>query len=377
VDFAGGGIWGVHGEIDRCIVTGNTCNSGGGIAKCNGLIQNTLVYGNTAVVHGSAINNCDGIIRNCTLIGGDVGQRALVSNCDGVFENTILGCTSGELFYQHTAVMQFCCYPGATGQTNCPDAPRFVDPNNGDYHLLADSPCINACDLNHIPADGETDLDGRPRQIGSAVDMGAYEFNHRPVADAGGDQTVYAWLDGWADVRLDGTGSADTEDHSLECFWYNDANERIATGMQTDMVLGVGEHTFHLVVSDGIDDSEPDTCTVTVVAARGTSAKMLPSAINTKSKRPRVLGRIEFAGPQQPKLDSDQAMLLLIDQVEVRALQQKLVYSEEDTAWYLFGMFDSAAVMSNLPAADQVEVTLVSCLNSGQWVYGMDAVKIK
>ena len=44
----------------------------------------------------------------------------------------------------------------------------------GDFHLLSNSPCINVG--NNASVVGGTDLDGNPRLIGSAVDMGAYEY---------------------------------------------------------------------------------------------------------------------------------------------------------------------------------------------------------
>lgn len=52
--------------------------------------------------------------------------------------------------------------------------PKFADPNNGDFRLAADSPAINAGD-NSAPGLPMTDLDGHPRVVGSAVDIGAFE----------------------------------------------------------------------------------------------------------------------------------------------------------------------------------------------------------
>ncbi|HUU96658.1 MAG TPA: choice-of-anchor Q domain-containing protein, partial [Phycisphaerae bacterium] len=61
-----------------------------------------------------------------------------------------------------------------TGSDNTDTDPLFDDPDNGDYHLTGDSPCIDAGDNNAVSV--ITDLDGKPRIVGDAVDMGAYEF---------------------------------------------------------------------------------------------------------------------------------------------------------------------------------------------------------
>jgi hypothetical protein len=50
-----------------------------------------------------------------------------------------------------------------------------VDGN--DFHLLQESPCINAGDPNFVPEPNETDIDGEPRVMLGRVDMGADEFN--------------------------------------------------------------------------------------------------------------------------------------------------------------------------------------------------------
>ena len=79
--------------------------------------------------------------------------------------------------------------PGCTlmwGAGNIDADPLFVDPGywddnevwvEGDYHLLPDSPCIDAGDPNHPYDPNETDLDGKPRIINGRIDMGAYEYS--------------------------------------------------------------------------------------------------------------------------------------------------------------------------------------------------------
>jgi hypothetical protein len=51
--------------------------------------------------------------------------------------------------------------------------PQFVDASKGDYHEAAGSPTIDAGAVDQL---GALDLDGNPRALGSAPDIGAYEF---------------------------------------------------------------------------------------------------------------------------------------------------------------------------------------------------------
>jgi hypothetical protein len=65
---------------------------------------------------------------------------------------------------------------GVIGQNgNITGDPMFVDSANGDYHLGAGSPAINAGD-GSVPNLPMTDLDGNPRVVGSKADIGAFEF---------------------------------------------------------------------------------------------------------------------------------------------------------------------------------------------------------
>jgi hypothetical protein len=57
------------------------------------------------------------------------------------------------------------------GDGNFDTDPLFYDSFEGDYHLLGNSPCINAGDPNtQLPYD----IDGNPRT--SPPDVGAYEW---------------------------------------------------------------------------------------------------------------------------------------------------------------------------------------------------------
>jgi hypothetical protein len=160
---AGGGIWGVHGLIENCVVYNNTALWGGGIAKSNGIIRNCLVFDNQSP-NATGLNNCDGTIVNCTVISDQT--MPLLRSCDGIIKNCILR-TPGTVFDTCTAVVSYSCFPGATGTGNISFDPMFVDAVGGDYHLLPESPCIDAGD----PA---SDYSHEPWPNGSRIDMGAY-----------------------------------------------------------------------------------------------------------------------------------------------------------------------------------------------------------
>src|SRR5262249_242710 len=53
--------------------------------------------------------------------------------------------------------------------------PLFVDTQNNDLHLMSASSCVNAgtAAAPNLPA---TDMEGNPRIVGTAPDLGAYEF---------------------------------------------------------------------------------------------------------------------------------------------------------------------------------------------------------
>jgi len=143
------------------------------------------------------------------------------------------------------------------------------------FHLLPGSPCINAGDPGYIVQPGETDLDGKPRVIAGRIDMGAYEFNHIPVADAGPNRNIEAQGHWGAIVTLDGTGSSDadstpgTSDDITDFNWYEidpcdpNADVLLGSGQIIDCNLSMGEHIIVLEVIDRAGAS--DTSEVIII----------------------------------------------------------------------------------------------------------------
>jgi hypothetical protein len=85
--------------------------------------------------------------------------------------------------------------------------------------------------------------------------MGAYEFNHRPIANAGADQTVYAGLDGKAKVTLDGTGSFDEDSQPLSYRWSWRIGDREFTTSGGDGIINMLD--FALLAKKWLQDEKP------------------------------------------------------------------------------------------------------------------------
>jgi hypothetical protein len=94
-----------------------------------------------------------------------------------------------------------CTTPLPAGPGNIAVPPLLLNAGGGDYHLLSNSPCINAGDNGYVAT--ATDFYGSPRIQGRVVDMGADEYQ-TPASILS-----YAWAQQYG-IPTD--GSADFED---------------------------------------------------------------------------------------------------------------------------------------------------------------------
>ena len=163
-DYSGGGVYAesYHGITltNNTIMENSSSNNGGGV-----LIS---LYENTSIA--SIYNN---VIWYNT---ADSEGKDLYINNDrnGDFLPSIVNLFNND--FDQSAAGTFIKLPFPIDPSNLVNAdPLFVDPLNGDYHLTATSPCINAGD-NNAPELPEFDKDGQPRIIDGTVDMGAYEY---------------------------------------------------------------------------------------------------------------------------------------------------------------------------------------------------------
>ena len=219
----------------------------------------------------------------------------------------------------------------------------------------------------------DTDLDGNPRIVNDIIDMGAYEFNHIPIADAGDDREVYACIDSIAEVTLDGSDSNDIDGDELSYYWSWMIDDQVydANGVNPTIELPAGGHVIELIVNDGIEDSEPNEVVITVIGPIEADLYIVPRVINRNSR-----GRFVMAIITLPegigKDDIDGEFTLLPGEI---AAERQLV-REVEAIVKVFALFSRSDLMDAVAANGRVELTIVGRLKSGQCVYGADSVRI-
>jgi len=118
------------------------------------------------------------------------GGGVLLSESDPILTNSIIWDNSPESIYLGNNPNYSVSQPIITysdiegdweGEVNIDIDPLFIDLENGDYTLQEGSPCIDAGTAD-IDGDGEDDITDF---IGSAPDMGAYEFGDSSEIMAG------------------------------------------------------------------------------------------------------------------------------------------------------------------------------------------------
>jgi hypothetical protein len=233
--YGGGGMHnGVgHPIVLNCTFIGNSAKSGGGICNHNSVPKltnckfstNSADYGggmsnhtsaptllncifswNTSIYGGGLNNNGESFpkLTNCTFAANSATNGNALACYDyhnyispSVLQvsNCILWDGGDEIWNNDgstIAITYSDVGSGWPGEGNIDVDPCFVEPGywdangawiDGDYHLLPDSPCIDAGDPNYIPELNETDLDGKPRVINCRVDMGTYEYDQLVPAE--------------------------------------------------------------------------------------------------------------------------------------------------------------------------------------------------
>jgi len=325
--------------ICRNIIKNNTALAGAGIMTYfgNPTINDNLIYNNSAYIGGGLVLLASGNLINNTIVGNDAsltiegetgiagnvyalsdpdfggGQYLIANNiiCNAKSGYGILMSGSGGLIISNNVwnnspenYIEENMQTGSIGQGrgtnktgrngNISENPLFVDPNNHDYHLQSDSPCIGAGNSSYIPEPNQTDIDNEPRIYADSVDIGADEYVGyiKPIAYAGPNQ----YLSTLGLVTLNGSGSFFYDPNGVKLFYWTQAGGPTVTlsdpnsAQPTFTAEQEGEYRFELIVNDGIYDSEPDEVSITVQnlepvvdAGPDLSMTFLPSVITLNS----------------------------------------------------------------------------------------------
>jgi hypothetical protein len=210
----GGGVWccSTSAGLTNCVLVGNLAGEGGG--AYGGRLYNCLLLSNSAVggqnwpegggAYGSELYYCT-IVSNSASFGGGFGGGVSGSLAYGciIYYNSAQYQGYENYSDSTSGLLNYCCTTPmpAVGLGNFTDAPHFVDEAGGDFRLQSNSPCIDAGNDAFVWA--ATDLEGNSRISGSAVDIGAYEFQQS------GSVIPLAWLQQYG---LPSDGSVDYVD---------------------------------------------------------------------------------------------------------------------------------------------------------------------
>ena len=188
--YEGGGIYCGNSSptITNNIIEGNSTGTLGGGIFCfdaSPEIINNAIFDNSAADHGGGICCFDHVVPSSYKIINNTIFGNLAYDGGGIYclgfdsyliiTNTILWNNSpDEIVYEgggSITVTYSDIQGGWEGEGNIDADPMFVDPENGDFHLQADSPCIDRGTPDGAPPD---DIEGNPRD--EFPDIGAYEY---------------------------------------------------------------------------------------------------------------------------------------------------------------------------------------------------------
>ena len=203
VSSYGGGIYG--GILRNCEIYRNTAQALGGmlapaVAQGGGAYRSHLInclvksnaviamYCTSASAGAQGGGTQGGTNENCTVVGNSASASAVPRD----FANASGGGCNGStilnsiVYYNEGGDVEggsssySCSLDIGTSNGNRTSAPSFINPSDGNYRLMTNSPCRDT-GTNRPWMSAATDLDGNPRIAYGTVDMGAYERPPDPM----------------------------------------------------------------------------------------------------------------------------------------------------------------------------------------------------
>lgn len=406
----GGGIYnGTSGfDMSRCRISGNSAIEGSAISYSAGetTLESCAISGNRALRN---FEQCPVIwrgqsailrIANCTIVGNIPPVVSPPANPLPSITNSIIYWNSqNPRFYwkftpNYFSITYSDIQGGYAGTGNIDADPCFAIPGHwdtngtsipyddfwveGNYRLMAVSPCIDSGGTVFLM--DNKDLAGKPRIAGIGIDIGAYEYqNTAPMANAGEDVNVFAWVDGNASVTLDGSGSYDADGDNLTYLWNwsINGNTNEANGISPTIELPVGVHTIELVVNDGLKDSEPNEVVITVVEPIECRLWILPRVINRQGNQLDIWTTLKLpAGVTKDQIDIGHKLMLYPGGIEAQRQSIRQYLDDGDEQIAVWASFDRSSLLTTVQDNGPVQLDVVGRFNTGQYFFGRDTVRI-
>lgn len=247
---AGGGL-----HVESSLIARNRAYFGGGIAATeNGELGTPLmqVLGAT-IVDNVALGHLGGGVST---VGGTVASASIL-------RSIVHGNVPGDLLVTGY-VADSCVGVPTPGPGNYVADPAFVDPANGDYHLRADSPCIDRGST--FPAVATIDVEGDPRIVGAKVDTGADEL-HAHAYFVGDDTAAVFRVIGAPGSSVHSWFAASAFDGFALAEGTPQPSVKLPLGAIGPLVLGNADGAGTLTVPRRFNASEPELFAQVVIDA--------------------------------------------------------------------------------------------------------------
>jgi hypothetical protein len=200
-------------------------------------------------------------------------------------------------------------------------------------------------------------------------------------ANAGPDQTVYAWIDGIDDVNLDGSGSYDEDNVELtyKWTWTIDGNNYEANGVNPTIELPVGQYTISLIVDDGSVYSEPNEVNITVIGPVEANLCIMPKVLNCRSFQPKIMAFLRLPKDiTKDQIDVNTPLLLYPGQIKAdwEWISREFDFKCRDWNITILAIFDKDKLIDAIDVNGPAQLAVVGQLKTGQYFFGTDDIKI-